>query len=122
MGGSQIPEKLNFPFYLFFPIPTLQGRNPPKGSFRVGFELKEERVNIPSGLGYASRQYIFLTSVGFTDEIRKRFSQESRGGKNTLRGSASIILIDRVGRFKPAVCKAMIEILVNNGERPFLLF
>ena len=53
--------------------------------------------------------------------IRKRFSQESRGGKNTPRESASIILIDRVGRFKPAVCKAMTEILVNNGQRPFFV-
>jgi len=32
MGGGQIPEKLKFPSYLFFSIPTLQGRNTPKGT------------------------------------------------------------------------------------------
>ena len=31
MGGSQIPEKLNFPSYLFFSVPTLWAETDPKG-------------------------------------------------------------------------------------------
>lgn len=58
----------------FFPtILRPQGRNPPRGSFRVSFELEKERLNFPSGLRYASGQCDLLASVDLIDAIRKSF-------------------------------------------------
>lgn len=107
-------RETEFSLLLVFFNSNAPGHKPPERSFREGFELEQKRLNCPSGLEYASRQYVFLTSVDLTDELRKKISQEIPGRKTTLRGSTSIILIDRVEQLFPEVCNATIQILANN--------
>lgn len=72
----------------FFPtILRPQGRNPPRGSFRVSFELEKERLNFPSGLRYASGQCDLLASVDLIDAIRKSFLFFFPEGRKPLRRS-----------------------------------